>query len=77
LEEVQHELEMLRRERTISDDAYLQECDRLLAFHDRIWATPNHALDMTAALNFINTLLLPLISFAVTQIPGMLPWTLP
>ena len=77
LEEVQHELEQLRSTRPLSDAAYLEECDRLLAFHDRIWATPNHALDMTAVLSFINTLLLPLVSFAITQVPSMLPWTTP
>lgn len=77
LEEVQHELETLRSERTLTDEVYLSECDRLLAFHDRIWATPNHALDMTATLSFINTLLLPLVSFALTQIPSLLPWANP
>jgi hypothetical protein len=74
LEEVQHELERLRRQRGLTDEAYLHEAERLLAFHDRIWATPNHALDMTAVLSFVNTLLLPLISFAVTQLPMLLPW---
>lgn len=76
LEEVQHELEQLRHQRALTDEEYLNESERLLAFHDRIWSTPNHALDMTAALSFINTLLLPLVSFAVTQIPSLLPWTL-
>jgi hypothetical protein len=77
LEEVQHELEALRSDRAITSNDYLNECDRLLAFHDRIWATPSHALDMTAILSFINTLLLPLVSFALTQLPMFMPWTLP
>ena len=37
-------------------------------FHDRIKATRNSALDLRAGLNFLNSLLLPLLAFLLANL---------
>jgi hypothetical protein len=37
-------------------------------YHDRIKATPNSALNFRASLNFLNSLLLPILAFILANL---------
>lgn len=71
VDEVQKKLELLRRQRDITDENFIKESERLLALHDRIWATSNLVIDLKGALSFVNALLLPIASFIIGQLPGI------
>lgn len=43
-------------------------------YHDRIKATRNSALDLRAGLNFLNSLLLPLIAFVLGNLDKILAY---
>jgi len=41
-------------------------------YHDRIKGTPNSALDFRAVLSFVNSLLLPLLAFLLSNMKGLI-----
>jgi len=66
LEELQKKIEDRypgKGEKAITDKESMEAIIRLMDYHDRIKATPNSAFDLRAGLNFINSLLLPLLGF--------------
>ena len=50
----------------------MEAINRLMDYHDRIKATRNSALDLRAGLNFLNSLLLPLLAFLLANLKEVL-----
>jgi hypothetical protein len=68
LNEIQARIEKLGAEENIADKETMESINRLMDYHDRIKATRNSALDLRAGLNFLNSLLLPLLAFLLANI---------
>ncbi len=71
LNQVQTKIEALYAGKKIPDRGTLEQLEKLMNYHDRIKATPNSALNFRASLNFLNSLLLPILAFVATNIPGI------
>ncbi len=67
LNEIQNKIEILYAEQEIPDKATVERLQQLMDYHDRIKATPNSALNFRASLNFLNSLLLPVIAFVIAN----------
>ncbi len=67
LNEVQTKIENLNEAGKIPDKDTLERLDKLMNYHDRIRDTPNSALNFRAGLNFLNSLLLPVVAFVVAN----------
>jgi hypothetical protein len=65
LNEVQAKIERLNAEQDVPDKDTLERLAKLMDYHDRIEATPNSALNFRSGLNFLNSLLLPILAFAI------------
>jgi len=63
LNEIQSEVEQLQASKNFKDKETMEAINRLMDFHDRVKATRNSAIDSNTILNFINSLLLPLLAF--------------
>ena len=63
LNEIQTRIEKLEESENYADKETMEIINRLLDYHDRIKATKNSAVDLRTILNFVNSLLLPLIAF--------------
>jgi len=63
LNEIQAKVEKLQSAKKFSDQESMDAINRLLDYHDRVNKTRNSALDLRTYLNFINSLLLPLLAF--------------
>jgi len=63
LNELQTRIEKLQESENYTDKETMETINRLLDYHDRIKATKNSAVDLRTILNFVNSLLLPLIAF--------------
>lgn len=63
LDEIQARIEKLQELENYTDEETMKAINRLLDYHDRIKATRNSAVDVRTMLNFVNSLLLPLIAF--------------
>jgi len=72
LNEIQAQIERLRAQEDIPSEQTLAHLGKLMDYHDRIKATRNSALDLRAGLNFLNSLLLPLIAFLLTNLDKVL-----
>jgi len=46
----------------------LDRLSKLMDYHDRIKATPNSSLNFRSSLNFLNSLLLPLLAFILANL---------
>ncbi|MDX1377640.1 MAG: hypothetical protein R3307_02235 [Anaerolineales bacterium] len=68
LNEVQSKIEELYSEEEIPSKDGLDRLEKLMNYHDRIKATPNSALNIRASLNFLNSLLLPVLAFVLTNL---------
>src|SRR5574341_1546287 len=68
LNEVQTKVERLYAEQKIPDAGTLDRLAKLMDYHDRIKSTPNSALNFRAGLNFLNSLLLPILAFIVANL---------
>jgi hypothetical protein len=68
LSDIQTKVEKLATEENIADKEKMEALNRLMDYHDRIKATRNSALDLRAGLNFLNSLLLPLIAFVLSNL---------
>ena len=65
LNQIQARIEKLVVEGNIEDKDTLETIKRLIEFHNQILGTPNSALNFRSGLNFINSLMLPLIAFVL------------
>jgi|CXWL01.1.fsa_nt_gi hypothetical protein len=63
LNEIQARVEKLQETENYSDKETMEAINRLMNYHNEVKATRNSAVDLGTALNFINSLLLPLIAF--------------
>jgi hypothetical protein len=72
LNEVQTKVEELYREEKIPDRDTLDRLGKLMDYHDRIKGTPNSALNFRASLNFLNSLLLPVLAFVIANLKEVL-----
>jgi len=71
LNEIQTKNESLYSGQEIPDKVTVERLQQLSDFHDRIKSTPNSALDFRASLNFLNSLLLPVIAFLIANGPDV------
>jgi hypothetical protein len=72
LNEIQAQIERLRAQEEIPSEKTLAHLTKLMDYHDRIRATRNSALDLRAGLNFLNSLLLPLLAFLLANLKEVL-----
>jgi hypothetical protein len=68
LNELQGKIEKLSGVDEIRDQDGLDRLSKLMDYHGRIKATPNSALDFRATLNFLNSLLLPILAFFLANL---------
>ena len=72
LNEIQSQVEELRATNNLKDKETMEAINRLMDFHDRVKATRNSAIDSRTILNFINSLLLPLLAFLLGNLDKVL-----
>jgi hypothetical protein len=65
LNEIQSQIERIQVEENLAEKETMEKINRLMDYHDRIRATRNSTLDFGVGLNFLNSLLLPVIGFVV------------
>jgi hypothetical protein len=63
LNEIAARVEKLHTSEKLGEKDTMEAINRLMDYHDRVKATRNSAIDLRTTLNFINSLLLPLIAF--------------
>ena len=63
LNEIQAKVEKLQSSKSFGDQETIDAINRLMDYHDRVKATRDSALDFRTYLNFINSLLIPLLAF--------------
>ncbi|HLA06738.1 MAG TPA: hypothetical protein VJ022_04785 [Anaerolineales bacterium] len=68
LNEVQTKIEALYGEEGIPSKDTLDRLAKLMDYHDRIKATPNSALNFRSSLNFLNSLLFPVLAFIIANL---------
>jgi hypothetical protein len=67
LSRLQASIEELHCKEEIPSKERLEHLEKLLNYHDRIKGTPNSALNLRAALNFLTSLLFPVIALILTN----------
>jgi hypothetical protein len=72
LNEVQAKIKSLEMQEDIPGEKTLGHLSKLMDYHDRIKATPNSALNLRAGLNFLNSLLIPLLAFILANLDKVL-----
>jgi hypothetical protein len=72
LNEIQAKIERLNGEQDVPDKDTLERLAKLMDYHDRIEGTPNSALNFRSGLNFLNSLLLPLIAFLIGNLKDVI-----
>jgi hypothetical protein len=72
LSEIQAKVEALQAQENMAEKETMEAINRLMDYHDRIKATRNSALDLRASLNFLNSLLLPLLAFLLANLHEVL-----
>jgi hypothetical protein len=72
INEIQKQVEELYKEEKIPDKETLERLGKLMDYHDRIKATPNSALNFRASLNFLNSLLLPILAFVAANLKDVI-----
>jgi hypothetical protein len=50
----------------------LERLAKLMDYHDRISNTPNSALNLRSSLNFLNSLLLPVLAFLIGNLKDVI-----
>jgi len=63
LNEIQAKVEKLQAAENFEEKETMEAINRLMDYHDRVKQTRNSAIDLNTTLNFINSLLLPLLAF--------------
>lgn len=69
---IQAKIERLQVQEDIPTKETLEHISKLMDYHDRIKATRNSALDLRSGLNFLNSLLLPLLAFVLANLDKIL-----
>ncbi len=69
---IQAQIAELQAREPILGEETLAHINKLMDYHDRIAATPDSALDVRAGLNFLNSLLLPLLAFVLANLTPIL-----
>ncbi len=72
INEIQKQVEALYKEEKIPDRDTLDRLAKLMDYHDRIQGTPNSALNFRAGLNFLNSLLLPILAFVFANLKDVI-----
>lgn len=72
LNEVQSRIERLQAEQDVPDKDTLERLAKLMDYHDRIGNTPNSALNFRSSLNFLNSLLLPILAFLIGNLKDVI-----
>lgn len=68
LNDVQAKIEALYGENEIPDKDNLDRLTKLMDYHDRIKSTADSALNFRSSLNFLNSLLFPVLAFVFTNL---------
>jgi hypothetical protein len=68
LNDLQIQIEKLELSENISEQKTMEAINRLIDYHNRIKDTPNSAINIRSLLNFMNSLLLPVIGFFLGNI---------
>jgi len=68
LNELQSKIEALYSKEKIPEKEGLDRLEKLMNYHDRVKATPNSALNFRSSLNFLNSLLLPVLAFVLANL---------
>lgn len=72
LNQIQSRVERLEAEANIEDKDTMETINRLMEYHNQILKTPNSALNIRASLNFLNSLLLPVLAFVLANLDKLL-----
>ena len=72
LNEIQVKVEKLQTSKNFGNQETMDAVKRLMDYHDRVKATRDSALDFRAYLDFINSLLLPLLAFLLGNLDKVL-----
>jgi hypothetical protein len=72
LNEIQRRVEKLQASKNFGNQEAMEAINRLMDYHDRVKSTRNSALDLNTTLNFINSLLLPLLAFLLGNLDKVL-----
>jgi len=65
LNEIQARVQNLQATKNYENKETMDSIKRLMEYHNQVKATRNSAIDFSAILGFINSLLLPLLAFAL------------
>jgi hypothetical protein len=68
LNDIQTKVERIQAAKNFGNKGTLEAVKRLMEFHDRVIATRNSALDFRTVLSFINSMLLPLLAFLLSNL---------
>lgn len=68
LSEIQAKVEKLQTSKNFGNQETMDSIKRLMDYHDRVKATRDSALDFRTYLSFINSLLLPLLAFILSNL---------
>jgi hypothetical protein len=69
---IQAQVAALQTAENYSSQETMEAINRLLDYHDRVKDTRGSALDLRATLNFLNSLLLPLVGFLLAKVDRVL-----
>ena len=77
LRQIQKKIERLELQEDIPSRDTLAHINTLMDYHDRIMSTRSLALDFRTGLNLLNSLLLPLLAFLISNLRNVLALFLP
>jgi len=72
INEIQAKVEKLQAAENFEDKEKMEAINRLMDYHDRVKATRNSAINSGTILNFINSLLLPLLAFLLGNLDKLI-----
>lgn len=72
LNEIQAKVVQLHSSDKLGEKETMETINRLIDYYDRVNATRNSALDLRGTLNFVNSLLLPLLAFLLGNLDVVL-----
>lgn len=72
LNDLQMRIEQLHNQGNLAEKDTMEAINRLLDYHDRIKGSPDSALNLRAVLSFVNSLLLPLIAFLLSNLKNII-----
>ncbi len=72
LNSIQMQIETIHNQGHLAQKETAEAIDRLVNYYDRIRSTSNSALNFRAGLNFVNSLLLPLLAFLLSNLKGLI-----